>query len=159
MSKQGTHLFAQLGGQPQFEIFPKSETEYFWKAADAQVTFVKDKTGKVTKAIHHQGGQTITAPRLEDLKAAKVEPGSLQPLGGKYDYGEGKTILTVSAEGEQLFAQLTGQPRYEIFPKSATEYFWKIVDAQVSFVKDSSGKVIKAVHHQGGQTLEAPRIE
>jgi hypothetical protein len=32
---------------------------------DAQVTFVKDAAGKVTKAIFHQGDQTIDAPKIQ----------------------------------------------------------------------------------------------
>jgi CubicO group peptidase (beta-lactamase class C family) len=159
VTKVGQHLYAQLGGQPRVEIFPKSDTEFFWKVVDAQVTFVKDSQGKVTKAVHHQGGQTINAPRLEDLKEAKVDPATYDAFVGKYDYGEGKAILTVSREGDHLFAQLTGQPKVEIYPKSPTEFFWKVVDAQIQFVKNDAGKVTKAIHHQGGQTLEAPKIE
>jgi CubicO group peptidase (beta-lactamase class C family) len=159
ITKEAGHLYAQLGGQPRFEIFPKTETEFFWKVVDAQVTFVKDDQGKVIKAIHHQNGNTIDAPRLPDLKEAAVEAASLDAVTGKYDYGQRKAILTVSRQGSRVFAQLTGQPRFEIFPKSDTEFFWKVVDAQITFVKDSRGKVIKAVHHQAGQTIEAPKIE
>lgn len=64
VTSQGNHLFAQLPEQPKFEIFPKSETEYFGTAVDAQVTFVKDAAGKVTKAIHHQNGRTFDAPKI-----------------------------------------------------------------------------------------------
>lgn len=159
VTKEGRHLYAQLGGQARYEIYPKSETEFFWKVADAQVTFVKDDQGKVIKAVHHQNGQTINAPRLEDLKEAKVDPATYDAFVGKYDYGAGKTILTVSREGNHLFAQLTGQPKFEIFPRSAAEFFWKVVDAQIEFVKDDSGKIVKAIHHQNGQTLEAPKID
>ena len=159
VTKEGPHLYAQLTGQPRFEIFPKSGTEYFWKVVDAQVTFVKDDKGKVIKAVHHQGGQTINAPRLEDLKEVKVDPATYDAFVGKYDYGAGKEILTVSREGDRLFAQLTDQPKFEIFPKSPTEFFWKVVDAQVTFVKDDNGKITKVIHHQGGHTLEAPKIE
>jgi CubicO group peptidase (beta-lactamase class C family) len=159
VSRAGNRLYAQLTGQQRFEIFPKSETEFFWKAADAQVTFVKDEHGKVTKAIHHQNGATFSAPRLEDLTETTIGPADAQAIVGKYDYGQGKTILTVTCEGARVFAQLTGQPKFEIFPKSPSEYFWKAVDAQVSFVKDSSGKVTKAVHYQAGQVLEAPKID
>ena len=157
VTREGDHLFAQLGGQPRYEIFPKSDTEFFWKVVDAQVTFVKDKSGKVMKAVHHQGGQIINAPRLEDLKEARVDTAGYDALVGKYDYGN--ATMTVTREGDRLFAELTGQPKSEIFPKSPTEFFWKVVDAQVEFVKNDAGKVTKAIHHQGGQTLEAPRIE
>ena len=120
---------------------------------------MRDDNGKVIKAIHHQNGQTINAPRLPDLKQTKIDPATYAALLGRYDYGQGKVILTVSSEGDRLFAQLTGQPKFEIFPKSSTEFFWKVVNAQVTFVKDDSGKVIKAIHHQAGQTLEAPKME
>ena len=123
------------------------------------MTFVKDSQGKVTKAVHHQGGQTINAPRLEDLKEVKVDVATYDAFVGKYDYGVGNAILTVSREGDRLFAQLTGQPKFEIFPKSSTEFFWKVVDAQIQFVKNDAGKITKAIHHQGGHTLEAPKIE
>ena len=159
VEREGSRLFAQLTGQPRFEIFPESETNFFWKVAEARVTFVKDGNGKVIKAIHHQNGMTIQAARLPDIVEAKVDPAAYAAYVGKYDYGQGQAILTVTREGDHLYAQLTGQPRFEIFPRSSTEFFWKVVNAQVTFVKDESGKVTKAVHHQGGQTLEAPRIE
>jgi hypothetical protein len=73
-------------------------------------------------------------------------------------YGNG-AVLTVTRDGDHLFAQLTGQPKYEIFPKSDSEYFWKVVDAQVTFVKDAAGKVTKAIHHQNGRTFDAPKIQ
>lgn len=159
VTRQGTHLYAQLSGQERFEIFPKSENNFFWKVVDAQVTFVKDPAGHVTKAVHHQGGVTFSAPRLEDLAPAKISPADYDALIGKYDYGQGKATLTVTREGEHLFAQLSGQPKFEIFPKSPTEFYWKVVNAQVTFVKDTSGKITKAIHHQAGQTFEAPKLE
>ncbi len=159
VTREESRLFAQLTGQPRFEIFPKSETEFFWKVVEAQVTFVKDDKGRVIKALHRQGGALIDAARMEDRAAVQLNPTVLDAYVGKYDYGQGKMILTVTREGDRLFAQLTGQPRFEIFPKSETEFFWKVVNAQVSFVKDATGKVTKGIHQQGGQTMEVPKIE
>lgn len=56
ISKEGDRLMAQATGQPPFELFPSSETKFFLKAIDAQITFVKDEAGKVTHLILHQGG-------------------------------------------------------------------------------------------------------
>ncbi len=159
VEREGSRLFAQLSGQPRAEIFPESETNFFWRVVDARVTFIKGADGKVIKAVHHQNGMVIDAARLPDAIVAKVDPATYDAYVGKYDYGQGQAILTVTREDDRLYAQLTGQPRFEIFPKSATEFFWKVVDAQVTFVKDASGKTIKAIHHQGGATLEAPKIE
>jgi hypothetical protein len=54
----------QLTGQPKFELFPESETKFFLKVVDAQITFVKDDKGVITHAIVHQGG---------DHKAKKIK--------------------------------------------------------------------------------------
>ncbi len=159
ITQEGEHLFAQLGAQPRYEIFTTSSTNFFWKVVDAQVTFIEDKSGRVTKAVHHQSGQTINAPRLGDLKEVRGEPAKYAAFVGRYDYGEGKTIMTVTRQGDHLFAQLTGQPKFEIIPCSSNEFFWRVVNAQVEFVSDSAGKVTKAVHHQGGHTLEAPKLD
>jgi CubicO group peptidase (beta-lactamase class C family) len=90
-------------------------------------------------------------------KAIALSPEALDSFVGRYDYGG--PIMTVTREGDHLFAQLTGQPKFEIFPKSENEFFWKVVEAKVTFVKDASGKVVKGIHEQGGQKLEVPRIE
>lgn len=153
-----SRVMAQLSGQNRYEIFPKSETNFFWKAVEAEVTFVKDEQGRVTKALHRQGGFSLTAPRLPEIREVKVDAAVLDQIVGRYDYGDGAS-LKVSREGGRVFAQLTGQPALEIYPKSDSEFFWKVVNAEVRFVKDASGKVIKAVHQQGGRVIEAPRLD
>jgi CubicO group peptidase (beta-lactamase class C family) len=64
ISKEGDRLMAQATGQPQFELFPESDTKFFLKVIEAKITFVKDGTGKVTHLILHQGG---------DRQAKKIE--------------------------------------------------------------------------------------
>jgi len=158
VTQQGSQLFAQLSGQPRAEIFPKAKDLFFWKVVEAEVTFVRDDKGRVTKAVHRQNGQTINAPRFDQPEAVKADGATLEALVGKYDYGSG-AIMTVTREGDRLFAQLTGQPKFEIFAKSESEFFWKVVNAQVRFVKDTNGKVTKAIHRQGGAVIQAPRVE
>ena len=65
---------------------------------------------------------------------------------GQYAYA----ILTVTRQGDRVFAQMTGQPKVEIFAKSPTEFFWKVVKAKVEFVKNEAGKITNAIHRQGG---------
>jgi CubicO group peptidase (beta-lactamase class C family) len=157
VTREGDKVFAQLTGQPKFQIFPKSETEFFWKVVEAEVKFVKNEKGAVTKAVHRQGGQTIEAPRIENVEVVKVDGKLLDAYAGKYNYGA--AVLTVTRDGDRLFAQLAGQPKFEIFPRSETEFFWKVINARVTFVKDEKGKVTKAVHEQGGSKFDAPRVE
>jgi CubicO group peptidase (beta-lactamase class C family) len=157
VSAEGDALYAQLTGQPKTRIFPRAKDEFFWKVADAQVVFLRDEKGQVHAARHTQGGNTFTAKKLA-AEAVKLTAEQLDALVGQYQYGPG-AVMTFSRDGTQLFAQLTGQPKLPIFPKSETEFEWRVVTATVQFVKGDDGKVTKAVHQQSGATLDAPKIK
>lgn len=65
VTRKGGHLFGQLNGQGPLEFLPESETEFFCKAVDAQITFEKDGTGAVTGIILLQGGAKLKAARVK----------------------------------------------------------------------------------------------
>jgi hypothetical protein len=48
-------------------------------------------------------------------------------------------------------AQATNQPKVPLFAESVTEFFLKVVDAQVEFVKNDHGEVTRLVLHQSGR--------
>ena len=154
VSREDGRLFAQLTGQARYEIFPASDAKFFWKVVTAQVEFLRDDGGKVTSARHTQGGVTFVAPKLEDEETVKVASDVLDLYTGKYSY-KGLGVLTVRRQGDQLKAQMTGQPEFDIYPKSENEFFWKVVKAEIKFVTDAEGAVIKALHKQAGGTIEA----
>jgi D-alanyl-D-alanine-carboxypeptidase/D-alanyl-D-alanine-endopeptidase len=68
-------------------------------------------------------------------------------------------IFTVTREGDHLFVQATGQPRFELFAESEKDYFLKAVDAQVTFESDAGDKATGLVLHQNGQSIPAKRTE
>ena len=153
---ENDRLFAQLTGQPKYEIFPKSTDAFFWKVTDAQVVFLRDEKGKVTAARHAQNGNTFTAPKLGD-EVVTLTPEQLEAIVGEYQYGP--AVMTVTRDGATLMTQLAGQPKFPIFPKSPTEFEWRVAKAGVVFVKDGDGRVTKAVHTQNGTTFDAPKIK
>ena len=65
-------------------------------------------------------------------------------------------VLTVTTEGDKLFVQATGQPKYRVFAKSETEWFYKVVDAQLTF-QVSNGKCTGLVLHQNGRDMPAKK--
>jgi len=95
-----------------------------------------------------------SAPSTEPQLSAQVLDGYV----GHYELTPA-AIFTVTREGEQLFVQLTGQPRFAVYPKNNTEFFLKVVDAQVTFDPDDSGQATKLVLHQNGLDQPAQRIE
>jgi hypothetical protein len=152
------HIFAQLTGQNKFEIFPSGPDAFFFKVVEAGLVFDRDKTGFVTGITHTQDGDTFTALKLSDKDAPVLPLGVLDAIVGRYQYGP-LSVLTVTRRDDQLYAQLTGQPEFPIFPKSDHEFYWKIVPASVEFVKGPDGKITGAIHHQNGITFSAPKIK
>lgn len=73
----------------------------------------------------------------------------LDEYAGTYR-GEG-TVYTVKRDGDRLMAQLEGQQFARIYPSAKDHFFYKIVNAQIEFTRDASGKVNALVLAQDGQ--------
>jgi len=160
---EGDHLAAQLTGQGYADIFAASEREFYYELVDAQISFVKDTTGKTTSLILHQNGANQPAKKISDevpkeLVAAKVDPKMYDTYAGKYQLAPGAQF-TVRREAGKLMVQLTGQPFFEVFPKSETEFFYKVVDARITFVKNAKGEVTELILDQNGIEQRAKRIK
>ncbi len=67
-------------------------------------------------------------------------------------------MIEVFLKDGQVRAQLTGQDAAPVYPSAKDKFFYKIVDAQLDFERDASGKVVAVVLHQFGRDLRAPRI-
>ena len=61
----GAALYGQPTGQDKFRLWPETETEFFLREVDAQVTFVHDAQGTVTGMVLHQGGQAQTGTKVK----------------------------------------------------------------------------------------------
>jgi CubicO group peptidase (beta-lactamase class C family) len=159
----GDHLTTQLTGQQQFPTFAESETKFFLKAVDAQVEFFTDASGAVTHAVMYQNGRERKVPRTGATVAAPtqhqettVPASTLARYVGTYQMPS-NTELSVTLEGNQLMAQLTGQPAFPIFAESETLFFYKVVEATLEFQKDASGAVTAVRLRQGPIDSLAPK--
>jgi CubicO group peptidase (beta-lactamase class C family)/uncharacterized protein YneR len=65
VTKEGDRLFTQATGQQKFEVFAETETKFFLKVVDAQIEFVKDDAGKVSKFFLYQGGKKMELKRIK----------------------------------------------------------------------------------------------
>jgi CubicO group peptidase (beta-lactamase class C family) len=66
-------------------------------------------------------------------------------------------VIAITKQDDHLMLQATGQPKFELFAESEKEFFLKVVDAQITFVKDGAGKVTELVLHQGGAHQKAKK--
>lgn len=81
----------------------------------------------------------------------------LESYVGDYEL-EPDFILTILHEDSQLFVFPTGQSKFELFAVSKTRFYLKVVNAQVTFNEDDSGKISSLTLHQGGDQ-EAPKVK
>lgn len=86
-----------------------------------------------------------------------VDTKALDGYVGNYELSP-NFILTVTREGNQLFVKATGQARAAVYPQSRGEFFYKVVDAQITFEPDAAGVVSALVLHQNGLDQRARRI-
>jgi CubicO group peptidase (beta-lactamase class C family) len=161
-------LFLQATAQPKFPMFAESETTFFLRVVDAQVSFTKDDTGAVTGLILHQNGANQPGRRISsdvpdppDLTGGRIEvevaQDILETYVGEYELAPG-FLVVVTLEDGALFGQPTGQGKFGLFPESETEFFLRAVDAQVSFTKDASGNVTGMILHQSGVDQQGEKV-
>jgi hypothetical protein len=168
VTREGDQLFTQATNQPKVRVFPESQRDYFLKVVDAQITFETDDNGRATSLTLHQNGHDMPAKRIQGegapaaapkgRKEITVDPKLFDGYVGEYQLAP-NFILTITREGDQLFAQATGQPKAQIFPESEREFFYKVVDAQITFDTDSAGRATSLTLHQNGANMPAKRIQ
>jgi serine-type D-Ala-D-Ala carboxypeptidase/endopeptidase len=162
VTRDGDKLMVQLTGQQNFQVYPETTKNYFYKVVDAQLTFETDAQGKATALTLHQNGANQRAPRIEGEpvvpKEISLAPAVLDRYAGRYQLAPG-VLLTFARQEARFFVQLTGQPQFEIFATSERDFFLKVVDAQLTFEVDGTGRATAVVLHQGGRDQRATRVE
>ena len=100
-------------------------------------------------------GETVEAPK--ETVVATVDEATLASYVGTYQLAQSFSIV-ITQQGNKLFGQATGQPAFELFPESRTKFFLKVVDAQVTFIRNDKGEVEQLILHQNGQNMPGKRV-
>ena len=87
----------------------------------------------------------------------KVDAALLERYVGSYALAP-QFVLTVTREGDRLFVQATGQPRFEVFPSGERDFFYKVVDAQLTFELGDDGHATRVILHQNGRDVPGARV-
>jgi D-alanyl-D-alanine-carboxypeptidase/D-alanyl-D-alanine-endopeptidase len=104
----------------------------------------------------HLGVPLLVLPRART--EVSVESGLLDSYTGRYQLAP-DFVLTVTRDGDHLFVGATGQQSYEVFAEGPRDFFYKVVDAQITFRTDGKGRATALVLHQNGVDRVAGRIE
>ena len=99
----------------------------------------------------------LLAPPVEHKEIA-LAPSKMDGFPGRYQLAP-DFVLTITLEGDGLFAQATGQPKFQLYPEGERKFFLKVVDAQITFEGDLKGKTGGLVLHQGGRNTPGKRLD
>jgi hypothetical protein len=159
VTTEGGSVFLQATGQPRIGLRPKSEDRFSVIGVAAEVSFERDASGKVVALVLHQNGLDQRGER-GSLPPPPVQvslpPETLRDYAGSYPLTP-SFVITITVEDGALFAQATGQAKFPVFASAKDEFYYTIVDAQISFSRDAVGKVSGLVLHQGGQNIPASK--
>lgn len=145
----------QTGGYHSFVAFNRGQGTGVVLLCNSAVGAIDDLGQRLIDLL---AGKNPAPPTVKKL--VQVDPAVLQTYAGQYnlDNGLGGTApLTISFEQNRLWAQLPLQPRAGIYPTSDTEFFYKLVDATITFNRDADGQAERLVLRQNGRELVGPK--
>jgi hypothetical protein len=102
--------------------------------------------------------------KVDDFKLTKARRAIqlprevLEAYVGQYKFSLAPVTITATRDGNRFYIQMTGQERLEFFPESQTDFFTKVVDAQLTFVTNGASQATAVVLHQNGIDQTAKRI-
>jgi CubicO group peptidase (beta-lactamase class C family) len=162
ITREGGKLFWQRSPRPKKELYAAARDDFYFPDDATAVRFHRDAQGKVAGAslipnfgVEESGVKTNEPPPAE-RQAIAMDPALYDALAGDYELAPTFSIA-VRREGDHLFAQATGQPKFEIFPLAENRFFLKVVDAEIEFLRGPDGKVSGLVLHQNGRDMPGKR--
>jgi CubicO group peptidase (beta-lactamase class C family) len=86
-----------------------------------------------------------------------VESAVLDAYVGRYRFPSNQ-LATVTRDGDRLFLQAEGEVKLVFYPESNENFFAKIMDAQMTFVRDRDGNVSELLFHRNRMTQRVERV-
>ena len=124
------------------------------------LAFVEYRAGHHDTALemYEQGQELLdriehVTPRVE----VEIDPGVLSLYAGEYELDSGM-VFDVIVRDEQLQIKLGDQLRFPVYPESERKFFYKVSNAQITFVVDESGEVTGLMLHQDSRDQEAKKM-
>ena len=157
--KEG-QLYSKREGSPQsFKIYPTSPNTFSFKEGFISYYFsMKDgkKVALFKNRINKEKGVYIDKQAPKEKELITVSGDILRSYEGIFEIQPGFDLTITSLEN-QLFAQATGQQKFELFAESKTKFFLKVVKASVVFHENEKGEINALTLNQGGRAMRAEK--
>jgi hypothetical protein len=165
VTQDGGQLSAQMPGEERLRIFPASEREFVYKAG-TRIAFIGNGEQSAAELILRHDGNDLRAVRVGEVPnaahpAVSIDPGILDSYVGWYELNAFRA-LAITREGERLFVQVTGRPKYEIFARDDRRFVSANGSTFVVFTAplaggDAASKLL--LHDPIFGARDAPRID
>jgi CubicO group peptidase (beta-lactamase class C family) len=139
VSIEDENIFVSAPGLPKTSMIPVSSTIFDVKTVSAQVTFIKDETGKVIKFKVHMNGDEHYANRLPDFNPDKV---NLAEYSGEYFSPELSTTYTLVVDSGKLIARHFRTGDVHLSPSKPDQFAgdqWYF--GNIEFVRDNNNTI------------------
>jgi hypothetical protein len=93
-----------------------------------------------------------------ERKAIKLDTKIYDAYIGEYELAPG-IALGVFKDGESLFGQAPGQPKFELHPELEVVFFLKEPPALFLFIRNDKGQVAQMLTIQDGRVTAAKKIK
>lgn len=164
LTAEGDRLFSQRSGGQKSEVRFSEPDHFYYPESPTHARIVRDDAGKVvgmwmTPVVGpHEYALKTDRPIPAERQAIELPSELLDRYVGTYQLFPGFEIA-VSRNGDQLSAQATGQPAFDIFPETETRFFLTAVDAQIEFEGVEDGEADSITLYQGGREMPGERVD
>ncbi|EDP95457.1 serine hydrolase [Kordia algicida OT-1] len=159
---KGNQLYSQrTDSSAEFKIFPLSQHRFFFEDSFSEFIFSdgKQKTAIFKSNTFESKGIETDAKLPEPKKEVQLSPTTLKKYIGNYQLAP-NFFIEITVDGNQIFAQATGQSKFEMFAESEDNFFLKVVPASVTFQIDERTKMPKSLTlHQGGNSTVGKKVK
>jgi CubicO group peptidase (beta-lactamase class C family) len=155
-------LVAQVTGQMPLGLHRVDDDWYAMDVADASLHFLREADGVFALELAQNGvlqrlAKTAHTATVLAKKEVELSSETLSEFVGDYQLNP-SVKFTIRLVEENLEAMLTGQPSFPVFPKGDDKFFYKVVDAELHFERNSKGEVNALVLHQGSIVERAEKV-
>ena len=154
-------LYSMFKGRQNFQIFPYEKNNFFIKNGLTSLKFQRDKKGQITGVYVERPHSPVvlkhTDKEIPKFTAIVVASEVLEKYLGKYEL-QPNLIFEITMKGTQLYAQLTGQNKFEIIPYEDNKFFMIGADAQF-FFNFNDRQIVVSMTLKQNEEYEAKKIE
>ncbi len=151
---EDNQLYSQRRGSNKFKLFPIKKDLFFFENSFSTIEFT-DKGDEIEADFINRINKTKgvkTDKPVPVHNEIELSEEILSRYTGVYAVAPNFDI-TITLENGKLMSQATGQGKFEIFAESQTKFFLKVVDAQIEFIENDTGKFESFILYQGGQKI------